>query len=253
MKDVELLDELTRSIEAVLHISRVASKNRKSLRGFDHYGKKFHDAAIGLTQIERSCMRMQTVLSDGLKTQAHAVSAAMKDPAVDHKTREEAARRLMSLIKLELLPAAHQITKPTTPESEPVLASAVLRNSPRYIHRVLLQANGSFLRGWFDASAVMIRRVLESLIIELYERAGREAEIKKEEEYLMLAGLVGKLLNQSHWSLGREVRKGLPQLKTLGDRSAHTRHYLATRQDIESMQGALRVTVDALVHHAKFD
>ncbi len=227
-----------------MQVCRVANRHGKSLNGFHHYGRKFHDAAADLALIQRRSAPILAVLSEGVGSQIEANFASLRDPSVDHKTREEAARRLRLLIKVELAPAGEKSGQPTVPASEPVLSAAVLRGAPQYIHKILLQANGCFLEGWFDASAVMLRKLVESLIIELYERAKRAEEIKRDGEYLMLSGLVGKMLSQTHWSLGREVKQGLPELKILGDRSAHTRHYLATKADIVDIKSALRVIVN---------
>ena len=49
-----------------------------------------------------------------------------------------------------------------------------------YIEAVCKQLNGCFHAGFYDAAAVMLRRLLETLIIETYEQLKREAEIKDE-------------------------------------------------------------------------
>ena len=68
--------------------------------------------------------------------------------------------------------------------------------------------------------------------------------------YLMLSGLIGAILKQTHWPLGRETKKSLPALKQLGDRAAHNRRYEATKQDIDQLLPGLRATVDDLLHLA---
>lgn len=98
----------------------------------------------------------------------------------------------------------------------------------------------------------MIRRIVETLIIEVYEAAGRSQDIKDANgEFKMLRDLVTTILADSAFNLGRDVKKSLPLLKELGDRSAHKRRYNATQQDIENVLSGFRVTVEELLHLAK--
>ena len=61
---------------------------------------------------------------------------------------------------------------------EPVIYMAMVRGTRGYIERVSHQANGTYANGWYDACAVMIRRLLETLIIECYEAHKIEDRIK---------------------------------------------------------------------------
>ena len=97
----------------------------------------------------------------------------------------------------------------------------------------------------------MIRKLVENLIIDVYEKHKKEAEIKnKDGDYLMLSGLVNAMIGQPHWSLQRETKKALPDIKQLGDRGAHNRRYEANRQDIDKILPGLRAALDDLLHLA---
>src|SRR5262249_59932179 len=101
--------------------------------------------------------------------------------------------------------------------------------------------------GGYDAGSVRIRRVVETLIIEVYEAKGEADEIKKDGDYLMLSGLVENILKKTAWGLQRETKNPLPLLKSLGDRSAHSRRYLAKKQDIDKVTHGLRVVAQDLI------
>jgi len=58
------------------------------------------------------------------------------------------------------------------------LPEPIWRNTRSYIEEVCRELNGSFHQGYYNAAAVMLRRLLETLIIEAYEHLGRETEIK---------------------------------------------------------------------------
>lgn len=137
-------------------------------------------------------------------------------------------------------------------ESHLVLAKSLTRGTRGYIEKVANQINGCYERGWFDGCAVMIRRLVETLIIEVYEHKGVASEIKDPNsgDFLFLRDLIGKLLSSNHWNIGRLTRRMLPMLKDVGDKSAHSRRYNANKQDIDSIKGALRDVVQELLYLA---
>lgn len=49
-------------------------------------------------------------------------------------------------------------------------------------------------------------------------------------------------------NLGRESKRGLPLIKSLGDRSAHNRHFLAKKDDIDKVTHDLRVVAEELLN-----
>jgi len=94
----------------------------------------------------------------------------------------------------------------------------------------------------------MIRRLLETLIIEAFEHHRIESRIKTSAgDYLRLEELVNKALSCTAWTLGRNTKRALPRLKSAGDLSAHSRRYIAHRSDIDRMHSDLRVAAQELV------
>jgi Domain of unknown function (DUF4145) len=114
------------------------------------------------------------------------------------------------------------------------------------------QMNGSYASGWYDACAVMMRRLLESAIIEAFEARKIDAKIKNSTtgDFLQLTGLVAAALAESTWNLPRTVKRTLDGLKDLGHRSAHNRYYLATKPDLDKYVDAYREAVEAFLHLA---
>ena len=51
-----------------------------------------------------------------------------------------------------------------------VLPHAIVKGTRGYIERVVFQINGCYEKGWFDGCAVMMRRLIETLIIECFEK-----------------------------------------------------------------------------------
>lgn len=136
-------------------------------------------------------------------------------------------------------------------ESEQVIPLSVIRGTRGYLEKTANQINGSYEHGWFDACAVMIRRLVETLIIEAFEHNHIEHKILDSAgNFLRLDDLINLTLNERTWNLGRGTKRGLPRLKSLGDLSAHGRRYVAHRQDIERVVDDLRIVVQEMVYLA---
>jgi hypothetical protein len=132
------------------------------------------------------------------------------------------------------------------------LPKDVWNDTRGYIEKVCEQLNGCYQFGFYDAGSVMLRRVVETLIIEAYETLERESDIKDASgNYFMLRDLVAKANGSTPLSLGRDAKEALSKIKELGDRAAHTRRYNAVRADLDKVQSGVRVVVDDLMNLAK--
>jgi len=156
----------------------------------------------------------------------------------------------------ELQRSASDVLKPPSEiapsRDEPVIYMAMVRGTRGYIVKVADQINGTYSKGWYDACAVMLRRLLETLIIECFETHKIDGRIKDTNgNYLFLRDLVDATLRESSWTLGRNVRAILPKLKDIGDKSAHSRRYNAHREDIDKLSKDIRDTVQELVALAR--
>ena len=128
------------------------------------------------------------------------------------------------------------------------LPDPVWQGTRGYIQKVCAQLNGCYHHGYYDAAAVMIRRVIETLIIECYEHLQRESEIKSTDGvYVMLGELVTRCTSQVGINLSRETCEALRDIKKLGDRSAHNRRFVARRSDLDGLRTGLRVAMDDLI------
>jgi hypothetical protein len=135
---------------------------------------------------------------------------------------------------------------------EPVIYVSLVRNTRGYIERVVHQINGTYANGWYDACAVMIRRLVETLIIETFEKHNIAEKIKnKSGDFCYLRDLIAITLSEGSWNLSRNTKSSLPRLKDVGDLSAHSRRFNAQRQDIDKLMSDLRVVVQELVALAK--
>lgn len=139
------------------------------------------------------------------------------------------------------------------PHTDSVLPKDIVAGTRGYIERVVDQINVSFDADLFDCTAVMCRRLLETLVIEVYEARGQANALKGADgHFMMLNGLLVVLEKDQTIHLGRSGMAGLRDFKTLGDLSAHNRRFNARRPDIERIRDGLRVAVEELVNLADF-
>lgn len=142
--------------------------------------------------------------------------------------------------------------KRTSAPSDSILPRELFENTRGYLEKVVRQINGSYDHEFYDCCAVMCRRLVETLIIEAYEAQGRAERLKgKDGNFHMLNGLLGVLMKDPAFNLGRNSIKGFETLKAIGDKAAHTRTFNARKTDIDPLRGDLRAGVEELLHLAK--
>lgn len=132
--------------------------------------------------------------------------------------------------------------------TQQVLPYSIARNTRAYVERVANQVNRCYDKGWYDACSVMLRRLLETLTIEALEKHALSAKIKNGScDFLYLRDFVAACIAEPTWNLGRNCRTAMPRLKGIGGKSAHSRHLVAQRGDIDPLLADIWVVVQELV------
>jgi hypothetical protein len=256
MQNVEAergLDQLVAIATEVVAIAKTAHRNRKTLHGDNHYGQKFHNQVVKLSA--HVAKLLPTLRGLGLDPSEFADLEThllvLKLPSSTVTQRSSAVKEVKLLTESVIKPRFQALTANPVPVTEQVLPFAVVKQTRTYLEKIVTQGNGCYEHQWFDACSVMIRRLVETLIIELYEAKAKASDIKDANgDYLMLSRLIDKTLADKSWSLNRESKRTLPLVKTLGDRSAHNRRYVATKKDVDNVIPGLRVLADDLLHLA---
>ena len=134
------------------------------------------------------------------------------------------------------------------PKTSQVIPYSLVTKSRGYIERVTNQVNGCYEHGWYDGCAVMVRRLVETLIIEVYEYNQIQSKIQNQNgDYLYLGDLVKLVTSETKWTLSRNTKRALEELKEIGDRSAHSRYFNAHRSDIDNIKSGLRIVIQELL------
>src|SRR5712691_8541613 len=92
----------------------------------------------------------------------------------DERNIFSAAKAIKAEISRELGPPEEGLRS----ASQSVISMSLVRGTRGYIERVCNQANGAYENGWYDACAVMVRRLIETLIIEAFEHGNIAGKIK---------------------------------------------------------------------------
>lgn len=144
-----------------------------------------------------------------------------------------------------------EIDEPTTE----LFPFEIIEGTRNYIQKLAIQANGCYQNGWYDACAVIVRRLIEILIIDCFEKYGIASKIEDDNgDYFGLDQLINLFLVEDTWHIPRLMKKYLPKLKDLkeiGDTAAHGRHLVTIRQ-IEDLSKAFTNTFQGLVEVAYF-
>jgi len=176
--------------------------------------------------------------------------------AVDTETakfRERSAKR-MTLIKRRKKTGKPGKTKkpkkhPAATPSDAYLQAEILEKMPEYITRLIPQINGTYEFGWYEGSAMVLRRLMETLIIELYARRGwtRDVQDPATNEFQMLKALIDKLNGDARLKVQKRTIEGLNKVKELGDTAAHDFKIRIRKSDLDHIQSAVRLTCERLV------
>jgi hypothetical protein len=159
----------------------------------------------------------------------------------------KAAKGIQTEVRVHLGPPQEGFRSNT----ESVLPASIVRGTRGYIEKVVNQANGTYQMGWYDACAVMIRRLVETLIIEAFEKHSISAKIKNQQgDFFYLRDLIDACLREPAWNLTRGAKAGMPRLKDVGDKSAHSRRFNAHRGDIDPLLSDVRVVCQELIYLA---
>ena len=239
----------------MVHVAGRAARQRKLLSGVSAEARKFHECEARLALGEREVRHIARDLGvdangltsfDGWLGMIRSSSTALPD-------RQLALRHLRRFCTVELVPLASSNDEPETPTSEDLVPLAVLKGTRGYLYKTPLQANGCLERNWCDGAVLMVRRLVELLIIEVYDRdkGKRIGEIQDANgDIVGLDELINRLMADRTFTLATETRRVLPEIRKKGNRSAHARRYSTTKQELLKVAGDLRLAVDELLHLA---
>lgn len=132
--------------------------------------------------------------------------------------------------------------------TEELLPLDILDTAPYYIKLTAKQMNQCFECCLYDAVLVMMRKLIETLIIECFERYGIDGNVKDNNgQFFFLSDLIPRFVTSKKWNVSRNLESHIKQVKKYGDLSAHNRRFLAKRSDMNDFKFELRQAVQEII------
>lgn len=236
-------DRLAALVKRAIELAKTARRNGANLSGANYYANKLVELRADATNVYRELAPLTPGDSSALGEMIERAFSATTSPAA----RAEVMRDVLFSLR-----TTWRSANPVGREDEGLFPLSILNQAKRgYLITVGRQMNGCFSQGWHDASAVMMRRLLEISLIEAFEAKGIAAKIKDAAgDYLQLSDLINRALNENSWALSRNCKKALPLLRDAGHSSAHGRYYHARREDLEGLRPGCRIVIEEFLHHA---
>jgi hypothetical protein len=134
------------------------------------------------------------------------------------------------------------------PTSDALLDLSLVDVAPYYIQSIAKQMAQCYECCLFDATLVLMRKLIETLIIECFERYRIDGTIKGNNgDFQYLSDLIPNYLTSPKWNASRNFNKNIKEVKKYGDLSAHNRRFQAKKSDIDSVKYELRQTIQEIV------
>lgn len=234
-------------------VLQTARKNKVSLASHSYYSQKVRSALAGL---RKAFLR---ILQDypqerfpKVAFQLATIEPILQKLIAVYPTRPVEMLRLVGDIKFKV--ESELAAELESPDSTPVLSTDVpflpddlVEDRYHVLKKILWEANRCYDAACYNACATMIRRLVESLIIEAFEHHGLGHKIERNGEYLSFGDLIGKAVAEPALKLTRDTKRILPDLKFFGDLGAHNRMALVRKQDLDRLHNAIRAGVEELV------
>lgn len=134
------------------------------------------------------------------------------------------------------------------PISTDFIDISIVQDAPYYIKGLTKQTAQCYECALYDATLVLMRKLIETLIIETFERFGVDNLIKDANgDFFFLSNLIPKYENSGKWNVSRNLHKNIEKVKRYGDLSAHNRRFQAKKSDIDDFKFELRQVIQEMV------
>lgn len=134
------------------------------------------------------------------------------------------------------------------PMSAELIDISIFEHTPYYLKQIAEEMIRCYDGGHYNATLVLMRKLVETLIIECFEKYGVDVDIKDGSgAFYYLSDLITKFLSATKWNASRNIKKSLESVKKYGDLSAHNRRFLARKSDIDAFRFELRQALQEII------
>lgn len=129
-----------------------------------------------------------------------------------------------------------------------VIPETLYQGTRGYIVLLSKQINACYEHNLFDGCAILMRRLIEILIIQVYEHLGRISEIEEDQQYKSLATIINYTLSNNVINWSKETSEIIDDFRILGNLSAHKIQYNTKKIEISRIRIKFRVAVEELLY-----
>ena len=253
-RDLAEMDELLEELAGIL-------------AGIDGTGiLKYSNTATGnfrerLAELRRRSSELEKIfprnafplIASAAKKLSNAVNVLVAEfpgKIINHKN---AIEKLKTIWALEVRPEIYRVEVALAVTAGVILPedAALFRGKDRYLREITFEINRCFRNGAYNGCSVLMRRLLETLIIQAHEKRGTIANVRNSVNgrYYKLDKLIDDITAQNAFNLSRNAIAALPKLKKLGDWGAHNRNILVRETDIDGIKTEARLCFEELFRH----
>jgi hypothetical protein len=133
-----------------------------------------------------------------------------------------------------------------------IIPTGLFEHDRPHLETLVIQINGTYQGGFYDACAVMCRRLLECLLLLAFERAAKGEVIRDTSgEYRAIAEIIGLACSNRHIKLTRGAGAVMGKIDYVGDLAAHHPTYTTRQKDIDEQRLGFQRIVAELVDLAE--
>ena len=125
-------------------------------------------------------------------------------------------------------------------------------SAPYYIKNIAKEMCLCYDSGCYTACLVMMRKLLEALIIDVFKNINKTNEIKKDDIFLYLSDLIKKYMFEDVIDKSRNIKEEIKPIKKYGDISAHKYNFKANKLIVENIKNNLNIVVQELLSNAAY-
>ena len=252
------LNELIQKLDA----NKIDWSKYPSIKGFEqnklraYYILYVLEVELGIKQLSAAEIAMIITTKFKKTTTSQAIRGALVPFLGDEV---EIRQREDGVTVYSLLPTAQKllgientsINSSFSPK-EIIIPLEIFNGTKDYINKVAIQINGCYRDKYYDACSTMLRRLFETLIIEIYENKKIEDRIKDaDRQFLKLNALIGKAINDKDIKMSSQTKQHLPKIKLFGDTAAHSRKIILRKHDIDQYKDEIRLSAEDLISEIK--
>jgi hypothetical protein len=139
-----------------------------------------------------------------------------------------------------------------TPKTDSqIIPTGLFENTLPHLETLVVQINGTYQAGFYDACAVMCRRLLECMLLLAFERAAKSEVIRDAfGEYRAFADIIVLASSNRHIKLSRGAGTVMGKIDYVGELATHHPTYTVRQQDIDEQRLSFRRLISELVRVA---